>query len=198
MSLAYWSDKKKGTSLKIKNRCKIYRQNPLWALCLLSSPSNVLAFVYLRSFIHSFSHLNIYKDFLCLLSQGMTPKFTKLPDHPWFLSLSRIYLFLPESLSSLSQNLINGHVLLLLLLNFLFNTYGHSSSSSHHHLQVYSNSLQPVTLAPAFKPPTCSSHPAARGIFHKLPSEERILFACLKPLMAFHCLQEKAQTPEQS
>lgn len=157
--------------------------------------TNVPAFGYLRSFIHSFSHLSIYKDFLGLLSQGMTPKFTKLPpDHPWFLLLSHIYLFLPESLPYLSQNLINRHVLLLLR-NFL-NTYGHSSSSSHHHLpQLYCNNLLPVTLAPAFKPPTCSSHPAARGIFHKLSSEDRILFSCLKPLMAFHCLQEKAQTP---
>lgn len=125
----------------------------------------------LRSFIHSFTHLNIYKGFLWLPFQGMTPRLTKLPT-----GSSLIPSFRSPYLTSAKT--VNDHILLLLLLNFLFNTYNRSSSSSHHH-------LPPGLLK---QPPT--SHPfsnlfymySARVILHELPlpSEDMLLLSCLK------------------
>lgn len=101
-------------------------------MCLLSSlSSNGSAFVYLRSFIHSLTHLNIYKGFLCLLAQGMAPIFTKSPGHPRFPPLLHLHL-LPGPYFTTAKR-INDHILLLLPLNFLFNNYGQHSRSSHHH-----------------------------------------------------------------
>lgn len=112
-------------------------------LCLLSSPppppsppsltSNAPAFVYLRSRVHSLTHLNIYKGFL-VSHLGEWHQ-----DSPSYQGI--LYSFLSHTSTSSSRGpyltsaeTVNDPILLLPLLNFLFSIYNHSSNSSCHHL----------------------------------------------------------------
>lgn len=89
--------------------------------------------MYLRSLVHSFTHLNIYKDFLCFPSREWHQ------HSPSYRGI--LYPFLSHTSTSCSRGpyrtsaeTVNDHILLLLLLNFLFSTYNHSSNSSCPHL----------------------------------------------------------------
>ena len=157
------------------------------AVCVLSSSTMALPlYIWHHSFTHSFKYL---QRLLAFTVSGNSTHTHQVPGHAdSFLSHSSAPGSYPTSAKT-----INGHISLFLPLHFLFNTYGHSFSSSHHH--PFPGLLK--------QPPT--SHPLStlsclQPVLHVLQPEwaftnshlRMLLLPCLKPLMALHCLQDKA------